>query len=184
MGIFSLSSLKVCVNDTLKLNNISHFAIEYDTGRTWKNCCCSIAAPLACALRKTGKRAVIGHNIPLRVLKTYKKSIWTRIFLWILYQMQFKEVVPFCLNSNVLIGSRHLKEGEKHESSFCSLGLYLPTKLKVAHDKKIFLRHHLFVMTLLNFSCFPHVDPCIHTYNRITKCWRSISITNSGMGPI
>ena len=74
MGIFSLSSLKVCVNDTLKLNNISHFAIEYDTGRTWKNCCCSIAAPLACALRKTGKRAVIGHNIPLRVLKTYKKA--------------------------------------------------------------------------------------------------------------
>ena len=69
--------------------------------------------------------------------------------------MQFKEVVPFCLNSNVLIGSRHLKEGEKHESSFCLLGLYLPTKLKVAHDKKIFfLRHHLFVMTLLNFSCY------------------------------
>ena len=83
-----------------------------------------------------------------------------------------------------MIGSRHLKEGEKLDSSFCSLGLYLPTKLKVAHDKKIFLRHHLFVMTLLNFSCFPHVDPYIHTYNRITKCWRSISITNSGMGPI
>ena len=78
--------------------------------------------------------------------------------------MPFKEVVPFCLNSNVLIGSRHLKEGGKHESSFCLLGLYLPTKLKVAHDKKIFLRHHLFVMTLLNFSCFPHVDPYIHTY--------------------
>ena len=75
MGIFSLSSLKVCVNDTPKLNNISNFAIEYDTWRTWKNCCCcSIAAPLACALRKTGKRAVIGHNIPLRVLKTYKKA--------------------------------------------------------------------------------------------------------------
>ena len=106
------------------------------------------------------------YHYDTSLLKLIKRHLNSHFALNSVPSAIFKEVVPFCLNSNVLIGSRHLKEGGKHESSFCSLGLYLPTKLKVAHDKKIFLRHHLFVMTLLNFSCFPHVDPYIHTTDK------------------
>ena len=49
MGIFSLSSLKVCVNDTPKLNNISHFALEYDTWRTWKTAAAALLQPRSLA---------------------------------------------------------------------------------------------------------------------------------------